>query len=349
MTLLTLLLQGLLAMGWNAHDFKKPTDEELKKQLNALQYKVTQKEGTEPPFQNEYWDNKREGIYVDIVSGEPLFSSLDKFDSGTGWPSFTKPIDKSTLTEKVDGKLWMKRTEVRSKLANSHLGHVFDDGPKESTGLRYCMNSASMKFIAKENLEKEGYGNYLELFVKKPIAPAKNNYKKALFAGGCFWCVEHAFEEHKGVITAISGYTGGKIAKPTYDQVSTGKSGHLEALEVTYDPALISYEKLLEIFWTQIDPTDPEGQFIDRGQQYTTGIFYIGEEQKKLAEKSLRDLEKSKKFTKKIVTLITPFKEFYPAEEHHQDYYKKNPERYKTYSSGTGRKEFIEKQWGIKK
>lgn len=141
----------------------KPSDKELREKLTPIQYDVTQRNGTEPPFKNPYWDNKEEGIYVDVVSGKPLFTSLDKFDSGCGWPSFTKPIEEESIEEKVDLSHFMVRTEVRSSDSDSHLGHVFRDGP-QPTGLRYCINSAALEFIPKDMLEERGYGEYLELF-----------------------------------------------------------------------------------------------------------------------------------------------------------------------------------------
>lgn len=149
-------------------NFKKPSRDELKKKLTPEQYSCTQEEGTERPFQNKYWDNHDAGIYVDLVSGEALFSSTDKFDSGTGWPSFTKPIDKSHVTTKTDKQLFSERTEVRSKHGDSHLGHVFDDGPRDKGGLRFCINSAALRFVPLDQMEKEGYSEYLPLFKKAP-------------------------------------------------------------------------------------------------------------------------------------------------------------------------------------
>lgn len=151
-------------MSFDPKSFKKPDEAVLKTKLDPLQYKVTQHEGTERPFDNKYWDNKEVGLYVDVVSGEPLFTSMDKYDSGTGWPSFTKPVKSENVVTKTDNKLFMTRTEARSKHGDSHLGHVFDDGPKEAGGLRYCMNSASMRFIPVADLKKEGYEEYIPLF-----------------------------------------------------------------------------------------------------------------------------------------------------------------------------------------
>jgi peptide methionine sulfoxide reductase msrA/msrB len=177
------LSTGQIYSPTNMNDFKKPSTDELKKKLTPEQFAVTQQSATEPAFHNEFWDNHKPGIYVDVVSGKPLFSSLEKFDSGCGWPSFTAPLNQTDVVERTDTSFGMERTEVRSAVADSHLGHVFDDGPAEKGGLRYCINSASLKFIPVEEMEKAGYGQYLAPFVKAGLikasatstnAPAKN-------------------------------------------------------------------------------------------------------------------------------------------------------------------------------
>ncbi len=172
-----------------------------------------------------------------------------------------------------------------------------------------------------------------------------SNKQLATFAGGCFWCMVKPFDELPGIHGIISGYTGGEIKNPTYEQIKTGETGHREAVQITFDPEVFPYQKLLDLYWPQIDPTDDEGQFIDRGSQYRTAIFYHTEEQRKLAEQSLKNLEESGKFKKPIVTEILPANVFYEAEEYHQDFYKKNPKAYKEERETSGRDTFIEQNW----
>jgi peptide-methionine (S)-S-oxide reductase len=176
----------------------------------------------------------------------------------------------------------------------------------------------------------------------------KSGLAKATFAGGCFWCMEPPFDKLEGVVETTSGYTGGRQTNPTYEQVSSGGTGHFEALQIDYDPEKVSYSKLLEVFWLNVDPTDPAGQFCDRGEQYRTAIFYHSDEQRRLAEESKKKLKESGRLPKDVVTPILPASTFYIAEEYHQDYYKKNPIRYKFYRTSCGRDRVLRGLWGEK-
>ncbi len=327
--------------------YTKPTDAELRARLSPLAYQVTQREATEPPFRNELWDHHEAGVYVDVATGEPLFGSRDKFDSGTGWPSFTRPLDASAVTTKTDHQLGMPRTEVRSHAGGSHLGHVFDDGPAP-TGLRYCINSASLRFVPVARLEAEGYGDLARLFEGDAGAPLEAStanacaspppgeapgcqatIEEAVLAGGCFWGMEDLLRKIPGVIDTEVGYAGGTTSAPRYEDVRTGKTGHAESVRVLFDPSKLAYADLLEHwFFRMHDPTTLARQGNDLGTQYRSAIFTTSDAQRRTAEEVKARVGASGRWKGPIVTEIVAAGPFTRAEDYHQDYLQQHPDGY---------------------
>jgi peptide methionine sulfoxide reductase msrA/msrB len=283
-----------------ARTYVKPSDAELRRTLTPLQYDVTQSEATEPPFKNAYWDQHAPGLYVDVVTGEPLFSSTDKFDSGTGWPSFTRPVDAAHIRTKSDMRLGSERIEVRSRVGDSHLGHVFDDGPAPQ-GLRYCINSAALRFVPVAELEAQGYVEYLALFSET-----------AYLAGGCFWGMEEILRGIPGVLETEVGYMQ-----------------EAEVVRVKFNPAQISYADLLENWYFRMhDPTKLNRQGNDVGRSYRSAIFFTDDAQRRTATTVKARIDRSGKWPKPVVTEIAPADAFTPAGEEHQDYLQKHPGGY---------------------
>lgn len=302
------------------------TDDAWRGRLQPQQYRVLREGWTEPAGTSPLNGEKREGTFVCAGCAQPLFASSTKFESGTGWPSFFAPIDGAVGTE-VDRSYFMVRTEVHCSNCGGHLGHVFPDGPRP-TGLRYCMNGAALAFVAGAAAAGDTASATLQI---------------ATFASGCFWCTESDFDRVPGVVSTTSGYIGGRVVNPTYNQVSAGGTGHVEAVEVRFDPARVTYAQLLDVYWHNVDPFTRRGQFCDFGEQYRPAIWVHGPEQRAAADASKQRMQEL--FERPIEVTVEDATRFYRAEEYHQDFHTQSSVRYRYYRWGCGRDSRLADIW----
>lgn len=282
------------------------SDAEWKKVLPADLYAVAREADTERAFTGKMWNSETKGTYYCAACGLKLFRSNQKFTSSCGWPSFFEQENKNSVVFKDDNSFGMRRTEALCGRCNSHLGHLFDDGP-EPTGKRYCMNAISLDFVPDGT-----------------VAQNKGNTESIVLGGGCYWCVEAVYENLDGVEKVVSGFAGGTVENPSYEEVCTGRTGAAEVVQITYDKTKTSLDEIFKVFFTVHDPTTLNRQGADVGTQYRSVIFYKTEEQKKAAESIITDLNNAKVYDSKIVTTLEPFKAFYKAEDYHQNYYENN-------------------------
>lgn len=277
------------------------TPQEWKKELTPQQYDITVMKGTEASGTCSLLDQKGQGIYKCVRCGTCLFFSDTKFDSGTGWPSYFEPVSELNIKYVKDSSYGMERTEVLCARCDSHLGHVFDDGPLPSRK-RFCINGVALLFLLK----------------------GKSDLEEATFGGGCFWHIEEAFSKIKGVRTTEVGFSGGTVPEPSYEKVCSGSTGHAEVVHIKFDPRIVSYNDLLDVFWSLHDPTQMNRQGPDIGEQYRSVIYYYNERQKNAALLSKEKLGISLKHDRPIVTQILPASKFFRAEEYHQKYFNKH-------------------------
>ncbi len=289
--------------------------------LTEAEARIIRDKGTEAPFTGKYWDFYGQGVYLCRQCGSPLYTSKTKFRSDCGWPSFDDEITGAVIRQPdADGR----RTEIICAHCGGHLGHVFTGEHYTEKDTRHCVNSASLVFRTAEEMKQAAAKAQAEKVQAAAMATTKPATEVAIFAGGCFWGVEHFFDKAPGVASATSGYTGGSTKNPTYEDVCTGKTGHAEAVKVVYDSAQTSYETLARLFFEIHDPTTVNRQGPDEGTQYRSAIFYMNDQQKQIAEKLIEQL-RDKGY--KVVTQVEKASTFYPAEEYHQGYLVKHPGR----------------------